>query len=509
MNFFADLVRYRCSSVADADQGTVEPGTVFEGKYRVERMLGRGGMGEVYAATHLLLDKDVAIKVLLAEYASDKSMVSRMIREARAASATGHPNIAAVTDMGWTGERPFIVMELLQGETLHDRIQRGRVPLDQALPWMDQILDALEAVHAKDLVHRDLKPANLMLVPGRDGHIGIKVLDFGISKDLSRDPDGTDHTGTGQILGTPRAMAPEQARAMSDLDARADIHAAGSVLYAMLCGQSPFAGPTVMAVLARLLEGRYEPASSINVAVPPDIDTVLAKALAVERDHRYQSAREMRLALAEVRKKLKEGVAFTSVGPPSIQSDFDLPRERTLPTPVAAAPTHVPGPTLTSVAEFTQEAQTAVTDGEGPLQLDVPDDWQAGHTIPPRTPPKARRSINWGWWAMVLVLIGVGVGAWIKWDALTGAAEELTDAASSAGQGEPVLILVETTPKDAIIFVDDVQSDARPLQIPRSDEPVKLRIVAEGYEPRVMQLVPSATRRITVKLDRAKKTRRK
>lgn len=487
--------------------GTFEPGRIFEGKYRVDRLLGRGGMGEVYAATHLLLDKPVAIKVLVAEYASDKTMVGRMIREARAAGATGHPNIALVTDMGWTGDRPFIVMELLEGETLHDRVQRGRVPLDQALPWMDQILDALEAVHAKGLVHRDLKPANLMLSPGRDGRIGVKVLDFGISKDLNEDVAATDHTGTGQIIGTPRAMAPEQAKALSDVDARADIHAAGSVLYTMLCGESPFAGPTVMAVLARLLEGRYEPASSINPATPPDIDTILAKALAVEPAHRYQSAREMRLALAEVRKKLAEGVAFTSAGPPSVQADVDLPRERTLPTPAAPVPTHVPGPTLTSVAESTHNVQTGTTGGAQPLELDVPDDWQAGHSAPPRAQPRRRSSINWGWWAMVLVLAGVGVGAWLNWDALTGASAELIEAGSGSASGEPVLILVDTTPKDAIVFVDGVQDDARPLQIPRSETPVKLRIVAEGYEPRVMQVVPSSTRRLTVALDRAKQKR--
>jgi hypothetical protein len=265
----------------------------------------------------------------------------------------------------------------------------------------------------------------------------------------------------------------------------------------------------VMAVLARLLEGRYEPASSVNAAVPPDIDTILAKALAVERSHRYQSAREMRLALAEVRKKLEEGVAFTSVGPPSIQSDFDLPRERTLPTPAAAVPTHVPAPTLTSVAEFTQEAETAVTEGGGPLQLDVPDNWRAGHTVPPKSRPKPRRAVNWGWWVLMLALVGVGIGAWLNWDALTGRAGELASESTSEGGGEPVLILIETTPKDAIVFVDDVQSDARPLQIPRSEDPVKLRIIAEGYEPRVMQLVPSSTRRLEVKLDRAEKKRRK
>ncbi|MGH1345269.1 MAG: protein kinase domain-containing protein [Nannocystales bacterium] len=486
--------------VADTEEGTFSPGTVFEAKYRIERILGRGGMGEVYAATHTLLDKAVAVKVLLPEYAADTAMVSRMTREARAASATGHPNIALVTDMGWTGDRPFIVMEMIEGETLESRIERGLVPVDLALTWMDQILDALEAVHAKELIHRDLKPANLMLTPSREGPLMIKVLDFGISKSTQADADGTGHTGTGQIVGTPRAMAPEQARALSDLDARADVHAAGAVLYTMLTGASPFAGPTIMAVLARLLEGRFEPASSLNPSVPPILDTVIAKALAVEREHRYSSARAMRLALADVRTQLDRGVARASMGPPSIQSDVDLPRDRTLETPTGS-PTAVEQPTITSVAESFETQPSAA--GEPSLQLDVPDGWVPGQSAAATStaPRRARVSINWGWWVTVSVLLAVAVTAWLNWDALTLAAGDVVD---EAGSSDPVLILVDTKPKGAIVFVDGVQNDDRPLQIPRSQTPVKLRVVAEGYEPRVMQVVPERTRRLKIELTRSR-----
>lgn len=405
-----------------------------------------------------------------------------------------------VTDMGWTGDRPFIVMELLEGETLEQRLSRGTIPVDQALIWMDQLLDALEAVHAKNLIHRDLKPANLMLTPGRDGRLGIKILDFGISKDLAADPQGANRTGTGQILGTPRAMAPEQAHAVPDVDARADIHAAGSVLYTMLCGESPFAAPTVMAVLARLLEGRFEPASTRNASVPPLLDAVLAKAMAVDRDNRYPNARAMRLALAEVRKALEHGVAFTSLGPPSIQSDVDLPRERTLATPAGPTAVHVPGLTLTSVAETT-DAPTVAAPSEGPLQLDVPEGWRPGQAAPVAPPARKHRSINWGWWITIVLLLGAGVGAYLNWDALTGVAEDVAAGRKQSG-GEPVLILVDTKPKNAIVFVDGVQNDDRPLQLPRSEEPVKLRVVADGYAPRVMQIVPTRTRRVTIELDR-------
>lgn len=477
--------------------GSFSPGTVFEGKYRVERLLGRGGMGEVYAATHLLLNKPVAVKVLLPELADDVRMAERMTREARAASATGHPHIALVTDMGWTGERPFLVMELLAGETLHERISRGPIPVEQALTWMDQLLDALQVVHEQRLVHRDLKPGNLMLVPGRDGRLGIKILDFGITKSLAEEDGAAGRTGTGEILGTPRAMAPEQARAVADLDGRADVHAAGAVLYTMLCGQPPFAGPTVTAVLTRLLEGRYEPVSTRNPGVPPMVDAVIARALAVDREQRYPDAISMRKALAEVRRGLDDGTAFASVGPPAIEIDADLPRDRTLPTP-AAPP--VPWPTSTWVTEVAGRQRVGGREDPPPrLELDVPARWRPGHASPPPL-EQAPRSIAWGWWLMVVALVAAGIGAWLNWDTLTGTAGELAGARDDAG--ERVLILVDTTPKNAIVFVDGVQNDDRPLQIPRSEQPIELRVVAQGYTPRMMQLVPARTRRVKIALER-------
>ncbi len=488
------------NDVVQAKAGTFADGTVFEGKYRLDRLLGRGGMGEVYAGTHTMLDKPVAVKVLLAEFAHDAEMVGRMTREARAASSTGHPHIALVTDMGWTGDRPFLVMELLEGETLDERIRRGRVPIPDALAWTDQILDALEAVHAKGLVHRDLKPANLMVVPRSDGALIIKVLDFGISKRVEGTDGETEHTKAGALVGTPRAMAPEQAMARPDIDARADIHAVGSVLYTMLCGDAPFRGPTITATLARVLDGGFTPASSREPSVPPALDAVIAKALSVDRTHRYSSARAMRLALADVRTRLDQGLAFTSAGPPSVDCDVDLPRERTLPTP-AARPVAVERPTITSVAEPAETQPVRAL--EPALELDVPDGWRPGQSAPVaaaarRAPPS--NGVNWGWWITVAAVVAAGVGTWMNWDALTGAVEGA--AGSSARGTETVLLLVDTVPKNAIVFVDDVQRDDRPLEVLRTDEPLKVRVVAQGYAPRVIQVVPTATRRLEVKLDR-------
>ena len=218
------------------------------GPYEITSLLGKGGMGEVYRATDTRLQRDVAIKVS-AEQFSD-----RFEREARTVASLNHPNIGHLYDVGPN----YLVLELVEGETLADRIQRGPIPLDEALALARQITDALEAAHDRGIIHRDLKPANIKITP--DGV--IKVLDFGLAKAMSGDPAPVDpnnsptltmrQTVAGMILGTASYMAPEQAKGKT-VDRRADIWAFGVVLYEMLTGRRLFSGETVSDTLAAVL----------------------------------------------------------------------------------------------------------------------------------------------------------------------------------------------------------------------------------------------------------------
>lgn len=275
------------------------PGTVLEGKYRLERALGAGGMGAVFRAVHTMLNKQVAIKLTLPELAQQRELMTRMVREARAASATGHPNIAAVTDMGWTEAGGlFLVMEYLDGSTLGEVIAReGRVALARAADLVSQVLAGLAAVHQRGIVHRDLKPENVMVVRDEAGGGELaKVLDFGISK-VREDGSGLELTRTGMVMGSPRFMAPEQAQGLPNVDHRADIYAAGGLLYTALVGAPPIAGTTLQAVFAQLLQGEIRPPSHLVPELPPALDRVVLRAMARDPANRFASAAAFREAL--------------------------------------------------------------------------------------------------------------------------------------------------------------------------------------------------------------------
>ncbi|MBX7081954.1 MAG: serine/threonine protein kinase [Nannocystaceae bacterium] len=276
-------------------------GNVLEGKYRLERVIGRGGMAVVYEATHLGLDRRVAVKMLSGAMAERSDMARRMIREAKTASAIGHPNIVLVTDLGWHLGAPFVVMEYLQGVTLAAELsERGPMPPAQAIAIMLDVLDALDAVHRRGIVHRDIKPQNVMLVRAHDGKRVVKVLDFGISK---APRDDANLTKDGAVMGTPAHMAPEQALG-ERADARADIFAAGSLLYTLLVGESPFLTHSSATTIARLLDGRYTPAGERVAGVTPRLDQIIAIALAREPAARYRDAATMREALLAYRQEL-------------------------------------------------------------------------------------------------------------------------------------------------------------------------------------------------------------
>jgi serine/threonine protein kinase len=224
-------------------QGLLPVGTVIDDKYRIEGIIGVGGMGVVYRAEQTKIERPVALKMLLPEYTVYPDLVARVEREARTAGQIDHPNVVSIVDLGSTTEHgPYIAMELLRGQELATVVENagGRLDPAEAVDIMRQVLAGLEAAHKKGVIHRDLKPENIFLTQDDDeGKRVVKVLDFGISK-LRDDKELNSLTRTGTVMGTPQFMAPEQAAGARDQDVRIDLYAAGAVLYAVLCNGLPY-----------------------------------------------------------------------------------------------------------------------------------------------------------------------------------------------------------------------------------------------------------------------------
>jgi tRNA A-37 threonylcarbamoyl transferase component Bud32 len=263
------------------------------GVYRIEGLLGAGGMGQVYRASDKRLGREVAIKVLRPEGAFDSRRQRRLEHEARAAAALNHPNIVSVYDVGESEGVSFIVSELVAGESLAALLTRGRLAPAQAIGIAAQIAEGLVAAHAAGIVHRDLKPGNIMVVPTEEGEIGrVKILDFGVAEHLVRGEDQatrTSITETGAIVGTIAYMSPEQARGVQ-VDARSDLWSLGVVLYQMLTGKLPFPGEGPVDILAGIIQ--REPAAFPGRDVPARLQRIVFKALAKDREQRYSSARD-------------------------------------------------------------------------------------------------------------------------------------------------------------------------------------------------------------------------
>jgi serine/threonine protein kinase len=275
------------------------------GPYEILAPLGSGGMGEVYRARDTRLNRDVAIKILPDAFASDADRVARFTREAQTLATLNHPHIAQVHGLEESSGVRALVMELVDGEDLAQRIARGPMPVDEALAIAKQIADALEAAHEKGIIHRDLKPTNIKLTP--DG--AVKVLDFGLAKalestsgavpsSLSMSPTVTAGTQLGVILGTAAYMAPEQARGKA-VDKRADIWAFGCVLYEMLTRRQVFGGDTVTDVLASIVQ-REPDWSGLPPAVSPRIRQLLRRCLEKDPKRRLRDIGDARLDVEEV-----------------------------------------------------------------------------------------------------------------------------------------------------------------------------------------------------------------
>src|SRR5512133_1463373 len=273
-------------------------GRTVNGKFRIEGLVGQGGMGRVYRARHLALDRPVVLKMLHKAYSSDAQVVQRFQREARAASRLDHPNSIAVLDFGEAEDGTlFMAMEYLSGRDLA-RIIADEFPLGEAriVRIGAQMLSALAEAHAQGIVHRDLKPENVMVEPRRGEPDFVKVLDFGIAKITAPGANEPKLTQAGLVCGTPEYMSPEQARG-ADIDLRSDLYSTGVILYQLATGALPFASDTPVGFLTKHLSETPMPARQKNPQVSPALDAVIARALEKDPAARFQSADEMREAL--------------------------------------------------------------------------------------------------------------------------------------------------------------------------------------------------------------------
>ena len=314
------------------------PSRLVGGKYRLGRLLGEGGMGAVYEAEHTGLGTIVAVKLLNESFATDHNALSRFRREARAAAAVRHENVVSVFDTGADDRGiPFIVMEMLEGESLSTYLRReGALRPEVATAVTLQILAGLDAAHAKTVVHRDLKPGNIVLARQPDGTQLVKILDFGISKYCS-DPNVPDVTATGAVIGTPRFMAPEQARGDRDIDHRVDLYAVGVLLYRMTTGKLPFGGSTQREIIDHILEGNPQAPREAAPHIPRALEAVILKALAVNPAHRQQSALEMSDELRDAVPAVTADEPIPISVAPTTNLSAMTPRTRnTLPSLVAA-----------------------------------------------------------------------------------------------------------------------------------------------------------------------------
>jgi serine/threonine-protein kinase len=345
----------------------VREGEILAGKYRIERVLGEGGMGVVVAATHIHLDQKVAIKFLLPEALLIDEVVSRFAREARAAAKVQSEHVARVIDVSTLESgSPYMVMEYLEGEDLAGALERaGRLPVGEAVDYLLQACEALAEAHAVGIVHRDLKPANLFLAKRADKTSIVKVLDFGISKAtnaVGAMSDGVE-TKTSSLMGSPFYMSPEQLTSVKTVDARSDIWALGVILYELTTGLTPFYAETMPEIVAAILSAAPKPVREVEPSIPQTVADIIHRCLLRDPKARFANVGELANALSEFSTGRSAKISAERIS-------------RVLGTESLAAfglhaPVSITGPTQSTAPAITLAAsQTAAPRPSGPGELE-------------------------------------------------------------------------------------------------------------------------------------------
>jgi serine/threonine protein kinase len=396
---------------------TVQPGQILDGKYKIVRVIGEGGMGAVYEGENVRIRRRVAIKVLHAGIASNTEMVQRFEREAQVAGTVGNDHILEILDLGALegGER-YMVMEYLDGETMTDRIKvRVRLTAREAVQLLRQVLRGLAAAHGAGIVHRDLKPDNIFILREKAGIKDyVKIIDFGISKFSEQNGTSSRMTRTGALMGTPHYMAPEQATGSTEIDRRTDIYAVGIIMYEAVTGRVPFQAETFNQLLFEIALAKITPARQIVPELDPAVDSIIMKASARDPAQRFQTCDEFSAALD----------AWERTG-----SAVSVPPEQSLEAIFAASVPRASAPGVGS----TDDTIGADTGSRGVSKASVGSAATARSAAPPAasTPPKEPTVNTWASSSQtgtpqklgasivaatavgVLLLAGAGIGAYV------------------------------------------------------------------------------------------------
>jgi len=453
--------------------GADRTGELVTGKYKLNSLLGTGGMGAVYSAIHTGIGKKVAVKFLHRELCANADLVQRFLREARAAAAIGHKNIIDVHDIGTADDgSPFLVMELLVGESLRSVVDRGKsVAIDFAVGVVLPVLSALAAAHRKGIVHRDLKPDNIFIERTTVGRPSVKLLDFGIAK--MTEGGLAQATRTGITMGTPGYMAPEQARGETQIDRRVDVYAMGVILYELLTGRLPHVADNYNALMVKILSEAPAPPGRHRADLPEALEAIIVRAMQKDRNDRYTRVEDLLEAILP----------------------FSEPSDRALDWDAVPA-------------EVAPDASSA------PQAPPQPETRSAGHTAvsAPRERIRPRALIATGASALALL---VAFGSWRVWNASAGTSPPSTvrpGGATSSATNDPtasptppqapaaVTITFTGIPDGARILFDGAEVTDLPLRVPKRDFMVPLRVEAGGYEPFSQMILPTHDQTVDIAL---------
>ena len=339
------------------------------GRYNIERVLGKGAMGVVYEGVDPRLNRRVAIKTILKSNLDDdtaKDFAMRFVREAQAVARLNHPNIVQVYDFGEEQNVAYLVMEFIRGKELKNFFDANeRFDLKEAVRIMSELCEALEFAHQAGIVHRDIKPANVMI----DSQARTKLTDFGVARIQDTDKTSVEKTQAGTMVGTPAYMSPEQITG-GNIDKRTDIFSAGIILYQFLTGEKPFTGGGAWTIAKKIIQEDPPPPSSLNNAVTPLFDAVVNKALAKNVDERFQSARDLALAL----KRALDGRAADEDSDKTVVGGAPMPAMSPRPSAAAASPESTKGGQTTTGAgnqEVELEFWRAIKDGNDPDDFEL------------------------------------------------------------------------------------------------------------------------------------------